>query len=118
MLHRFQGQLCLIAEDLAKEPLAYMLAISVGLKSGEIFVWQFASNFRGQRLGASISLASYIRKLVKKHGIERITFTAVPDSPSAISIASLADQMFGRSPTKGARLPKFCASEREFHLLT
>src|ERR1700676_806202 len=48
MLGRFQGELCLIAEDPNREPLGYMLAMSVGLGSSEIFIWQLVTNFRGQ----------------------------------------------------------------------
>jgi hypothetical protein len=118
MFMRFQGELCLIAEDACQEPLGYTLATSAGIGSTEIFIWQLATNYRGQRLRAGTALASHVRKLVKKHGIERITFTAVPDSAGTISIASLAKQMFGRAPRMGARLPRsISATEREFHLL-
>jgi hypothetical protein len=118
MLGRFQSELCLIAEDSAQEPLGYMLAMSAGLGSSGIFIWQLATNFRGQRLRAGSMLANHVRKLVKKHCIEQITFTAVPDSAGTRAIASLAKQMFGRTLTKGARLPRsISASECEFHLL-
>src|SRR5258706_13912727 len=40
MLGRLPGELCLIAEDRAQEPLGYMLAMSVGLQSNEVFIWQ------------------------------------------------------------------------------
>jgi hypothetical protein len=118
MLTRFQGELCLLAEDASREPLGYMLATSAGIGSTEIFIWQLATNFRGRRLRAGTALASHVRRLVKKHGIERITFTAVPDSVGTISIASLAKQMFGRTPKMGASLPgRISSTEREFHLL-
>jgi hypothetical protein len=118
MLTRFQGELCLMAEDAAREPLGYMLAMTAGIGSTEIFIWQLATNYRGQRLRAGTALASHVRRLVKKYGIERITFTAVPDSVGTLSIASLAKQMFGRTPRMGARLPRsVSASEREFQLL-
>ena len=72
----------------------------------------------GMRLRAGTGLASHVRKFVKKHGIQRITFTAVPDSAATRSIASLAKQMFGRTLTTGARLPRSISSrEREFYLL-
>src|SRR5437660_11968394 len=48
MLMRFQGDLCLIVEDGSQEPLGYMLAMSAGIASSEIFIWQFATNYRGQ----------------------------------------------------------------------
>jgi hypothetical protein len=119
MLTRYQGELCLIAEDASREPLGYMLAMSTGFGSSEIFIWQLATDYRGQRLRAGTALASHVRRLVEKHGIERITFTAVPDSAGTKSIASLAKQMFGRTPKIGARLPgSISATEREFHLLS
>jgi hypothetical protein len=118
MLTRFQGDLCFIAEDTSQEPLGYMLAMSAGIGSSEIFIWQFATNFRGQRLRAGTALASHVRRLVKKYGIERITFTAVPESAGTISITSLAKQMFGRTPKMGVPLPRsISATEHEFHLL-
>jgi hypothetical protein len=118
MLTRFQGELCLIAEDASQEPLGYMLAMSDGIASSEIFIWQWATNYRGQRVRAGNALASHVRKLVKKHGIERITFTAVPDSAGTKAIASLAKQTFAHPPRIGARLPRsISATEHEFHLL-
>jgi hypothetical protein len=118
MFTRFQGELCLLAEDASREPLGYMLATSAGIGSTEVFIWQLATNYRGQRLRAGTALASYVRRLVRKHGIERIAFTAVPDSLGAISIAHLAKRMFDRTPKMGGRLPgSISATEREFHIL-
>lgn len=117
MLKRFHGTLCLIAEDESKNRLGYMLGMNVGIASNEIFIWQWATNYRGQRLRAANALAGHIRKLVKKYSIERITFTALPNSPSTKAVASLAKQMFGHTPKVGARIPRLIsATEREFHL--
>ncbi len=118
MFRRFQRELCLIAEGPTREPLGYMLAMSAGVHSNEIFIWQLATTFKGQRLRTSSSLASHVRELVRKRGIRRITFTAVLDSAAMRSIASLAYEMFGRRQATGARLPRsISANEREFHLL-
>jgi hypothetical protein len=118
MLRRFQGELCLIVEGPTHKPLGYMLATSGGIRSSEMFIWQLAATFEGRRLRVSVKLASHVRKLVKKHSIQRITFTAVPDSGATRSIASLANQVFGRTLTAGSRLPKsVAASEREFYFL-
>jgi len=114
MLTRFQCELCLLAEDASREPLGYMLQ-PVRELGQQIFIWQLATNYRGQRLRAGTALASHVRRLVKKHGIERIAFTAVPDSVGAISIAHLAKKMFDRTPKMGVSFI-FCPDSLEcFH---
>jgi len=118
MFRRFEVELCLIAESPTQELVGYMLAMSAGTHSNEIFIWQLATTFKGQRLRAGASLARHVRKLARKRAIQRITFTAVPDSAATRSIACLAKEAFGSTLSTGRRLPRsISVKEREFYLL-
>jgi len=118
MLRRFHGEFCLIAEGPRKERLGYMLAMVTGIPSRRVFIWQFASTFHGQRVQTATSFARHVHKLVKKHGIDELVFTAEPRSSGTRSIKRLSRLIFGCTPRAGSRLPKSISPrEQEYHIL-
>jgi hypothetical protein len=119
MLSRNHREVCLIAESSRGQPIGYLLAMTTGLESRGLFIWQFASTFEGTRLRASKSIANRIRRIVVRQRIQRITFTAVPESGATKSIASLARQVLGRRLNAGPWLDKSVSRrEREFYIST
>ncbi len=106
VLSRFQPQLCGIAEEIGRGSVGYLLALPVAIDCEAVFVWQLASTFRGRRLDAPAKLLKYLISGMRKHGIETLFFTTIPNSKAERDVRALAQRVFAASPIRGTPVPR------------
>src|SRR3954466_3417642 len=68
MFSTFQKRLCAVAHCVGHGDVGYLLGMRGEVRSGAMFVWQFACTFEGQRLRAPELLAKHLKKYAQRNG--------------------------------------------------
>ena len=117
LLSRVEGQVCLIATSVSGVPLGYLLAVRVEVPSHSVFVWQLASINGRPGVDAATSLLLNLRNYAKCRRVERIVFSAIPESASFRVIKKHCQDVFSALPKEIGSLPRIIApGEHEYVL--
>jgi len=117
LLLRVDGAICLVSEQSAQGPLAYLLALPVKDPRRSVFVWQFATSEGRERDPASLALLTEFREVVAGLSAESIVFSSVPNSIAYRAVRRYAWKIFSSVPKAMSSLPPAVSLiEREFLL--
>jgi hypothetical protein len=116
LLKQTNSRSCMVAEHVELGLVAYLLALRVNTSRGKVlYVWQLAASKRGLSEGGIHELLLALRSFMRRVRVQRVLFTADPESPEFRAVRRYAYSLFGAAPRSGQNLPASVSqSEREF----
>jgi len=117
LLCKIKGDICLLAETEAGEPLGYLLSVPLTNPVSSLFVWQLASKHPIAASSAVRILVQQLKALCLEVGFKTIYFSAVPDSAAFRALRRYIKDIFSVDPVSTGVLHEMVApGETEFRL--
>jgi len=116
LLKQTNARSCMVGEHFKLGPVAYLLSLLVSTPRGKVlYVWQLAASKSGLRTGAINVLLLALRAFMRRVRVQKVLFTAVPESPEFRVIRRYAYALFGAALRSQQVLPTSVSrNEREF----
>lgn len=116
LLTKIKGDICLVAEEEGKGPVAYLLAVPIEDPLNSIFVWQLSSGIRS-RGEPIIALLTKLHEITRKNRTRSILFSAIPDSAHFRVLRRHLGKVTRVAPRKTKLLPGIIApGETEYRI--
>lgn len=116
LLKQTNSPSCMVAEHAKLGPVGYLLSLLVGTPRGNVlYVWQLAASKSGLSEGGIHELLLALRSFMRRKRVQRVFFTAVPQSPELRAIRRYAYSLFGTALRSQQILPASVSrGEHEF----
>jgi hypothetical protein len=116
LLKQTNSPSCMVAEHANLGPVGYLLSLLVGTPRGNVlYVWQLAASKSGLSEGGIHELLLALRSFMRRKRVQRVFFTAIPQSPELRAIRRYAYSLFGSALRSKQILPTSVSrSEHEF----